>query len=219
MTTERDNKPTPPPLPLAVPPSPEPRIVAAAAVQYHHRPAHLRNYSRIVREPRGIVLHCTDGCEGLRADEDCAAMFARAPEPGREKSAHLIIDANSCTRCVSDEFTAYHARHNGNMYGIGIELCGRADQTRAQWFDALSLPMLNIAARVCAELCQQHGIPAVVVNDRGLLAGERGITTHHFVSAAWKQSDHYDPGPGFPLGSFVAAVAAALKPASPPRVG
>lgn len=211
MTTERDDKSRAVP-----PPIPEPRIVAAASVQYKHRPAHLKNYSRVARTPHGIVLHCTDGCEGLTADDDCAAMFARAPEPGKEKSAHLVIDADSVTRCVPDDFTAYHARHSGNAYGIGIELCGKADQTRAQWFDPMSFPMLCIAARVCAELCQRWEIPAVVVNDRGLLAGERGITTHHFVSAAWKQSDHYDPGPGFPLGSFVAAVASALKPSTPP---
>lgn len=196
------------------PPVPEPRIVAAARVEYKHRPAHLKNYSRVVRTPQGIVLHSTQGCEGLTADEDCAAMFARPPLPGQEKSAHLVIDADSATRCVSDEFVAFHAKHSGNHWGIGIELCGRAEQTRAQWFDAMSLPMLCIAARVCAELCRQYDIPPVVVNDRAILAGERGITTHAFVSQAWKQSDHWDPGPGFPLGSFVAAVAAALPPSS-----
>jgi N-acetyl-anhydromuramyl-L-alanine amidase AmpD len=195
------------------PPVPEPRIVAAARVEYKHRPAHLKKYSRVVRTPQSIVLHCTEGCEGLKADDDCAAMFARAPAPGdRLVSAHLVIDADSATRCVADEFVAWHCGHQGNAIGIGIELCGKADQSRAQWFDAVSYATLCIAARVCAELCRQYGIPPVVVNDRGLLAGEHGITTHAFVSQAWKQSTHYDPGPGFPLGAFVTAVAQALQP-------
>jgi N-acetyl-anhydromuramyl-L-alanine amidase AmpD len=199
------------------PPVPEPRIIAAARVEYKHRPAHLKKYSRLVRTPSVLVLHCTDGCEGYTKDDDCAADFASAPVPGgRNVSAHLVIDADSATRCVLDEYVAWHCGHNGNAIGIGIEICGKADQSRAQWFDAVSLATLNIAARVCAELCRQHDIPAVVVNDRGLLAGERGITTHSFVSQAWKESTHYDPGPGFPLGSFVAAVAAALNPTPRP---
>ena len=43
---------------------------------------------------------------------------------------------------------------------------------------------------------------ADILNDDGqttLRAGERGITTHAQVSKAWKKSDHWDPGPGFPI--------------------
>jgi hypothetical protein len=34
-------------------------------------------------------------------------------------------------------------------------------------------------------------------------AGRRGITGHAEVSAAYRQSDHWDPGPGFPVESFL----------------
>jgi N-acetyl-anhydromuramyl-L-alanine amidase AmpD len=193
------------------PPVPEPRIVAAPnPLAWHDVPAHLANYSRVFRHPSLIVLHATDGCEGVTKDTDCAAMFA-APflEGETKRSAHYVIDANSVTHCVRDEFVAWHCGHQGNTIGIGIELCGRADQTRAQWLDALSLPMLCIAARLCADLCHVWSIPVRVVNDRGLLAGAAGITTHSFVSMAWRETDHHDPGPGFPLGAFVTAVAQA----------
>lgn len=50
--------------------------------------------------------------------------------------------------------------------------------------------------------------PSIIV--RGLLQGEKGITTHAYVSRAWKQSTHWDPGPGFPFHEFVAAVAKAM---------
>jgi hypothetical protein len=36
-----------------------------------------------------------------------------------------------------------------------------------------------------------------------LLAGRRGLTGHAQVSAAFRKSDHWDPGPGFPVESFL----------------
>jgi N-acetyl-anhydromuramyl-L-alanine amidase AmpD len=154
-----------------------------------------------------IVLHSTEGYEGIKKADGVAAMFA-APilPPEKPRSSHYVIDTTSCIRCVPDLMTAWHCGHTGNAFGIGIELCGRADQTRAEWLDALSLPMLNIAARLIADLCREYQIPPVVVNDSHLRAGKSGITTHSFVSLAWKESSHHDPGPGFPLGAIVMAV-------------
>jgi N-acetyl-anhydromuramyl-L-alanine amidase AmpD len=198
------------PLPtVGVPSRYEPTIIATPdnLLVMHNVPAHLSNYSRVVRTPTIIVLHCTDGCEGVAKDTDEAFDITK---PGRNKSFHYAVDADSATQCVKDEYTAWHARGRGNAIGIGIELCGRADQSRAEWLDAISLPTLNNAARLVARLCTRWNIPAKVINDRALLNEESGITTHQFVSSAWKQSNHYDPGPGFPLGAFVAAVAVAL---------
>lgn len=191
------------------PPRVEPIIVATPDASFVMKtmPAHLSNYSRVVRVPTVIVLHCTDGCEGSQKDTDEAFDITK---PNKNKSFHYAVDADSVTQCVNDEYTAWHARGHGNALGIGVELCGRADQTRAEWFDAVSLATMNNAARLCARLCNKWSIPAKVVNDRGLLNGESGITTHQFVASAWKQSNHYDPGPGFPLGAFVQAVATAL---------
>lgn len=192
-----------------VPARSEPTIVATPdkLLVFKSIPAHQSNYSRVVRIPTIIVLHCTDGCEGTHKDEDEAIDISK---PGKGKSFHYSVDADSVVQCVKDDYTAWHARGKGNALGIGIEICGRADQSRADWFDAISLPTLNNAARLCARLCQAWNIPAKVINDRGLLNEESGITTHQFVSSAWKQSTHYDPGPGFPLGAFVQAVATAL---------
>jgi hypothetical protein len=36
-----------------------------------------------------------------------------------------------------------------------------------------------------------------------LLAGRRGLSGHAQVSAAFRKSDHWDPGPGFPVESFL----------------
>lgn len=204
---ERD-KPTLPEFPAM----PEPKIAATPHELYVVRdvPAATANYARVVRVPTVIVLHCTDGCEGTHKDTDEAIAISKPLPKGKEKSFHYTVDADSVTQCVKDEYTAWHCGHNGNAIGIGIEICGKADQSRVEWFDTISLATLNNAARLCARLCHKWNIPAKVVNDRGLVNGESGITTHQFVSAAWKQSNHYDPGPGFPLGAFVQAVAAAF---------
>lgn len=197
---------SPPPLPDV------PVIVAAPSNTFAVREmlAHPMNFSPAQRlHTQMIVLHCTDGCEGTAAAESCATMF-RDPKLSPHRSAHYAVDADSATRCVPDMLTAWHCGHTGNAYGIGVELCGRADQTRNEWLDSTSMATLSVAARLVATLCTTHGIPAQVVNDRGLLAGVRGITTHSFVSSAWKQSDHHDPGAGFPLGAFVMAVSKAL---------
>ncbi len=66
--------------------------------------------------------------------------------------------------------------------------------------------MLQLAARLVAELCKRRGLPRQYVDARGLLAGSQGITTHKDVGEAWKETTHRDPGPSFPLLDFIAAV-------------
>lgn len=192
----------PPPLPVIN----EPKIVAVPGpLMIKRQPAHPSNFSAHPRlSPGIIVLHCTDGHEGYTKDDDVAAMFGRVLD--KPRSSHYVIDADSCTRCVPDLMTAWHCGHTGNALGIGIELCGGASQTRAEWLDTQSLATLNIAARLIADLCHGYNIAPRVVNVRDLLAGRSGITTHSIVSVAWKESSHHDPGPGFPLGALVMAV-------------
>jgi N-acetyl-anhydromuramyl-L-alanine amidase AmpD len=174
-------------------------------------PAHLGNYSRVTRIPTTIVIHATHGAEGLTKDTDSALEISKPLPKGKERSFHYAVDANSATQSVRDEYTAWHARRHGNSIGIGIELCGMADQSREQWLDPISLGTLRIAARLCADICARWSIPPTLVDAAGLLEGHPGITTHDFVSKAWKESDHWDPGPHFPLAEFIAAVGKALK--------
>jgi len=199
----------------SIPPPGEPRIVAVAEYKLRHQPASLRNYSRLVRRPTHIVLHCTDGCEGTTKDTDVATMF-QDPHLAKKRSCGYVVDTDSATCCVADHHIAYHCGVQGNMRGIGIELCGRAAQTRAEWLDALSLPMLCIAARLVADKCLEWNIEPRICTASGLVSGERGITTHAWVSEAWKETNHYDPGLHFPLVSFVRAVAEAVELAGTP---
>lgn len=203
--------PPPPPPPATMPA----RIVAAPRGQaMRYTPAHPSNYSLHRRtETRFVVVHCTDGCEGVHAGRDVAAMFAAPiPPPGRPRSAHYVCDAATATRCVPDALTAWHCGHTGNALSVAVEICGRAGQTRAEWFDEASLATLCIAARVVADLCQVYGIEPMLADAAALSRGDGGITTHACVSAAWHESTHTDPGPQFPLVQFAMAVRRAMAP-------
>lgn len=190
-------------------PKAEPTIVAVPnPLKIKVLLAHPSNYSKVRREPEGIVIHATHGAEGPNKDFDEAYALAK---PQLKRSFHYVVDSNSATRCVPDLLTAWHCRATGNSRFIGVELCGRADQTREQWFDKVSLATLNIAVRLCVDICREHKIPPVLVDMLGLKKRSRGITTHAMVSSAFKESDHWDPGPHFPLTEFIEAVKQALE--------
>lgn len=162
-----------------------------------------------------VVIHATDGSEAPTSAEDGAAYDKRRTDG---TSTHLFVDSNTAVREVQDTDRAHHARYHGNEIGIGIELCGRAGQSDAQWHDAASKATLAIAAREVAEICTAHGIPVrrlSVAEVRAAYyapAGQRpkGICGHIDVTKAYPEDngDHTDPGAHFPWTEFLAAVKA-----------
>lgn len=190
----------------------EPTITAVAdALRIKVKLADTANYSKTRREPSIIVIHATHGAEGPRKDDDEAYAISKPLPPGKKRSFHYVVDSDSATRCVPDLLTAWHAGKTANARGIGVEICGSASQTRAQWLDPVSLSTLNIAARLVADLCKEHKIPATLLQLPNLMQKQRGITTHHLCSLAWHESTHWDPGPNFPLTEFIEAVRLALE--------
>lgn len=188
---------------------PEPQLVAAPApLEIRERLAHPSNYAlqRSKRFVQCVVLHCTDGHEGYKQGANVARMF-QDPNLQPRRSAHYVVDTDSVTLCVPDRSVAWHCGRTGNARGLGIELCGFAKQTRAEWLDGLSLPMLRLAARLVAMKCREFALPTVFINSTALRSGATGITTHAEVTAAWRETTHTDPGPGFPMDLFAAAVA------------
>lgn len=159
-------------------------------------PAHPTNYSRLTRMPTLIVLHSTEGGTA----HSVAAMFASPLKPAR--SAHYVLDQIAAMRCVPDANIAWHCGHQGNVRGIGIEICGRAADSVDVW-----LPRLPPVAALTARLCQQYAIPARFIDAAALRSGASGITTHAEVSQAWHETTHTDPGVNFPIGRFLGLVA------------
>ncbi|MFC7979517.1 N-acetylmuramoyl-L-alanine amidase [Streptomyces cinereoruber] len=159
---------------------------------------------------RVIVIHDMEAPEGPKTAENCARWFSTLPASSKA-SAHVCVDNDSAVRCVADGDRAWHAP-GANSDGLGIELAGYARQSRAEWLDQYSKGVLEQAARVVAGWCEKHKIPAVKLSAAELKAGKRGIVGHRDVSAAYRQTDHTDPGPNFPWDYFLARVNAYLKP-------
>jgi N-acetyl-anhydromuramyl-L-alanine amidase AmpD len=153
-----------------------------------------------------IVLHCMEAPEKSNRAEACARYFASLPDAGPKASAHFTVDNDSIVQCVRDEFVAYHAP-GANHNGIGIEHAGYAKQSREEWLDDFGLAMLQRSAGLAARLCRRWNIPVTLVLPTGLRIGQRGITTHAYVSEAFGRSKHWDPGPSFPLDRYLNWVA------------
>jgi peptidoglycan hydrolase-like protein with peptidoglycan-binding domain len=158
-----------------------------------------------------IVIHSMEAPEKPATAENVANWFAGANAP--RASAHWCHDVDSSVRCVNDKDVAWHAP-GVNHNGIGHELSGYARQTEGEWLDNYGRKMLanQVAPQVRAD-CTRYGVPVRFVDAAGLKAGQRGITTHHEVSQAFRRSTHWDPGPHFPMGHLLALVKGAKPPA------
>lgn len=151
-----------------------------------------------------VVLHSMESSEKPSTAENVAAWFAGPSAP--RASCHYCVDCDSVVQCVREEDRAWHAGRNANDRGIGIEHAGYARQSEAEWLDEYSAAMLRRSAALVADICRRHAIPVVALGPEELRAGARGITTHAAVSRAWRQTDHTDPGPSFPMARFLEMV-------------
>lgn len=152
-----------------------------------------------------IVLHSMEAPEKEDTAEAVARYFATT---NTKASAHWCLDASSVVQCVQTRDVAYCAP-GANHDGVHLELAGYARQTKAEWQDAFSAAMLQLAAELCAKVI----IPKLEIPVRYLSAAMmranpdvRGITTHWEVTKAFKRSTHTDPGQGFPMAEFLKRV-------------
>ena len=146
-----------------------------------------------------VVMHTMEIAERPDAAQICARWFAT---PVSQVSAHYCVDAKHLIACVREKDIAWHAR-GGNTNSIGVELAGYAHQTSKEWADMYSSAVLARAATLVADVCRRRRIPVRWLVAGDLVAGRRGITGHSEVSAAYGKSDHWDPGPGFPVDRFL----------------
>lgn len=162
-----------------------------------------RNYqpaNRVKGDVKWIVLHDAETPEGVDTAKNIADYFATTD---RQASAHWNVDGgpadgNEVYQSVREKDVSYGAK-SANRAGIHIEQAGRAAQTREQWLDGYGMKMLPRVAQLIKEIANRWDIPLRFVDYRGLLAGQKGITTHAEVSRAWPSSGHTDPGPNYPL--------------------
>lgn len=175
-------------------------------------------YDGRIKPIRLIVIHDMEVSEvDTSTAENVANYFAK---PTTRASAHVCVDVDSAVRCVIDTDTAW-AAPGANADGLQVELAGFASQTREDWQDAASMSIMTNAAEVVAGWVSAWGIPVQHLSVDQIMAGQKGIVGHIDVTYAYHQSDHTDPGTGFPWDVFLGLVNQKLNvtgtaPSSPP---
>ena len=142
-----------------------------------------------------IVVHDTEGgYEG-------AISWMRSQQNG---SYHLIRAlAGQGARLVADVRQAWGAMPTGNRIGLHICIEGYARWSRSEW-TAKGRDGLEGMAHDIAAWAKSYSIPLVRLTAADVKAGKRGICTHADITAAFRESDHTDPGSGFPLDLVIA---------------
>lgn len=153
-----------------------------------------------------LVIHTAETPESKGSARGVAKYFQTTD---RSVSSHYCVDANEVVQCVRLNDVAWCAPGT-NHNGIQVELSGRAGQTAAEWADAFSKRQLALTVDLFATLATRYRIPPVALGPAELVGRKRGITTHNAASHAFHGSNHWDPGPGFPMSLFVTRVKAKM---------
>lgn len=159
-----------------------------------------KNYHSGRRSPiLRIHIHSMEAPEKGETAESTANYFRTTD---KKASAHYCVDSNSEVQCVKDEDTAFHVG-NDNSKSLGIEHAGYARQSREEWLDAYGVAMLKRSAKICADLCRRHNIPAKWLDIVDLKENQKGISSHAYAAIAFGGSTHTDPGPYFPKDYYI----------------
>lgn len=155
------------------------------------------------RLKRKIVVHSMEAPNKPDTAEGVGNFFARLPS-GNKASAHVGADVNSRCGYVRDNDVAY-AAPGANHDGLHIELSGYARYREGDWSQPDMMAMLEQAAAQIKEWSDRYNIPLSFIraDDMRRNANISGVTTHHEVSQAFRKSDHWDPGGGFPIATLI----------------
>lgn len=148
-----------------------------------------------------VVIHDEEYPVGDHSAESVAQFFAG---PAARGSAHYVEDADSEQHCVAEDHIAAHAPPNTGS--VGLEQDGYAHFTVEDWAQPGSQGTIRRTAARVADICDRHDVPKQWLTVDDLRAGARGITSHLNKSLAFRQSDHTDPGPNYPIHWFMSLV-------------
>ena len=157
-----------------------------------------------------IYIHTFEG-----RDLDAIAMARYQLFPAAGGSYHIVIDVNGMTaRENDDEYIPWSAGPKANRDGIHISLAGQAAFSRDTWLRRGK--QLDKLADVVAAYCKAYGVPAIYRNAAALQSDRWGISTHADAAIAWRETDHTDPGKGFPMDVLIDKVNQRLHPTPVP---
>lgn len=153
------------------------------------------------------VLHTAECGETEAAIGAVAGMFARGD---RRVSAHYTLGNVEVVQSVREADLAWAAGHTANLYGVHIEIIGRAEQTPAQWADAYSDRERAWLVQLISDICQRNDIPPVRLDVEEARAMRPGILDHKTCSMAFHESNHTDVGDNYPWDELLIGVRATM---------
>lgn len=148
------------------------------------------------RDPRKCqlgVFHDTENDDAT--DPVSVAHWQQDRDNGSSYNILVGVDGKT-VRSNDDNYIPWAAGTTGNRVGLHASAIGRASRTRLDW--EKHPKQLEALARWAADLHTRYGLPLVWLTAEQVRAGARGFCGHAEVSAAWREVDHTDPGPGFP---------------------
>lgn len=154
-----------------------------------------------------IVVHTNEagpyGFHKFPGTAESLGLYLKRPDV--QASYHKAVDRNGdVCRMLMDADRAWAAGNVGNNEGLHICALGWAAQSREEWLDFPQ--QLEQIGKEIAIWCKQEGIPADKLDSAQLVGGTWGVAGHGDVAQAWHDTDHTDPGAGFPY-DFVLNVA------------
>lgn len=160
-------------------------------------------------QPRVIYLHTFEG-----RDLDAGAMATYQLSPAAGGSYALVIDVDGQTaRENDDDYISWSAGWTANRNGHHICVAGQAAFTREEWLARTK--QMDKLVEVITAYCRAYGYPPIIRLAGDLAAGKWGISTHAAAAEAWRETDHTDPGVGFPLDVIASRVEQALNASVP----
>lgn len=161
--------------------------------------------------PRALCIHTQEG----DSTADGLARYQLYRSAGG--SYHVIIDKTGrMVRSNDDAYIPWSAGWTGNRVALHVCLTGYASWSRQQWLDRPA--QLDRLADWLRYNSHAYGIPLARITVEQLRGTGRGVCGHADISAAWKESTHWDPGPDFPYDEVLrrAGGGEAPRPADPP---
>jgi len=157
---------------------------------YQYFPARIASGARPESALRWIVIHSTEG-------DTAAGAASWFQNPAAGGSTQLVVGEDGLYRSL-DDLVRPAGAPGANDEGLHIEFAGYAKWPRETWLARKKT--LEDGSKAIAEWGRKYKIPLKMLTIEQLRdPTSRGVTTHAMVSQAFKKSDHWDPGTGFPF--------------------
>lgn len=152
---------------------------------------------RAIQTPTGICVHVTVNAPGTPAEN--VANWQINTESG---SYHELVDTRGLTLIANtDDWQVWAAGPTSNARHLHISLVMKGTESRVDWL--MQETLLRTAAARAAIWVKRYNFPVVKLSGADLRAGKKGLFGHIDTAHAWGETDHVDPGAGFPWDIFL----------------